>query len=87
MGRDQQLHSNSRSGCLHPSAFILQKPHRLRGSHQLAPDITHCESVGTMLARMHLAGVDYPRYQPNLRGLAWWGETVPVVAPFLTPAL
>jgi homoserine kinase type II len=23
-------------------------------------------------------------HQPNLRGLAWWNETVPVVAPFLT---
>ena len=36
------------------------------------------------MARMHLAGRDYPRHQPNLRGLAWWTETVPVVLPFLT---
>lgn len=36
-----------------------------------------------MLARMHLAGKDYNRHQPNLRGLAWWNETVPVVLPFL----
>jgi len=35
------------------------------------------------LARMHLAGKDYNRHQPNLRGLAWWNETVPVVLPFL----
>jgi homoserine kinase type II len=52
---------------------------------QLAPDTRHCESVGTMLARMHVAGRDYPRHQPNLRGLEWWSETVPVVAPHLTP--
>jgi homoserine kinase type II len=36
-----------------------------------------------MLARMHLAGASYERRQPNLRGLAWWNETVPVVLPHL----
>lgn len=65
-----------------PAAVV----NRLSGSHQLAPDTLHCESVGAMLARMHLAGQDYPRHQPNLRGLDWWSETVPVVAPHLTPA-
>jgi homoserine kinase type II len=68
--------------CGKPAAVV----NRLDGSHQLAPDITHCESVGTMLARMHLAGQDFPRHQPNLRGLAWWTETVPVVVPFLAEA-
>jgi homoserine kinase type II len=67
--------------CGKPAAVV----NRLEGSHQLAPDISHCESVGTMLARMHLAGQDYPRHQPNLRGLPWWTDTVPVVAPHLTP--
>lgn len=56
---------------------------RLRGRHHLAPDTAHCESVGAMLARMHLAGRDFPRVQPNLRGLPWWQETVPVVRPHL----
>jgi homoserine kinase type II len=59
---------------------------KLRGGHQLAPDIFHCEQVGAELARMHLAAQDFPLYQPNLRGLAWWSETVPVVLPHLTPA-
>jgi homoserine kinase type II len=36
-----------------------------------------------MLARMHLAGRDFHRQQPNLRGLSWWNDTVPVVLPFL----
>ena len=58
---------------------------RLSGRHHLAPDAAHCASLGTMLARMHHAGADFPLQQPNLRGLAWWTETVPVVRPFLTP--
>ena len=68
--------------CGKPAAMV----DRLRGSHRLAPDAAHCAMVGEMLARMHLAGRDYPRVQPNLRGLAWWSETVPVVLPFLTDA-
>jgi homoserine kinase type II len=57
---------------------------RLRGSHRLAPDAAHCASLGAMLARMHAAGADFALHQPNLRGLPWWVETVPVVLPFLT---
>ncbi len=68
---------------------LLGKPaavvDRLPGRHPLAPDAAHCASVGAMLARMHLAGADFSMHQPNLRGAAWWAETVPVVLPFLTP--
>jgi homoserine kinase type II len=39
-----------------------------------------------MLARMHLAGTDFPLRQPNLRGLPWWNETAPVILPYLEPA-
>jgi homoserine kinase type II len=62
-----------------PAAVV----NRLIGSSELAPKPQHCHAVGEMLARMHLAGKDYNRHQPNLRGLAWWNETVPVVLPFL----
>jgi len=65
--------------CDKPAAVV----NRLLGKSQLAPDATHCAEVGAMLARMHLAGEDYNRSQPNLRGLAWWNDTVPVVLPFL----
>ncbi|MCR5865458.1 homoserine kinase [Aquincola sp. J276] len=58
---------------------------KLDGEHQLAPDLHHCAQVGGMLARMHLAGADYPRQQPNLRGLAWWTDTIPLVLPHLAP--
>jgi len=58
---------------------------RLHGAHELAPDAKHCAAVGAMLARMHLAGLDFGRRQPNLRGLAWWRETVPRLRSFLDP--
>ena len=66
--------------CGKPAA-IVQK---LRGKSQLQPGPVHCAAVGDMLARMHLAGRDYEREQPNLRGLARWNETVPTVLPHLT---
>jgi len=62
-----------------PAAVV----NKLRGKHELAPSADQCAQVGAMLARMHLAGQDYDRFQPNLRGLAWWNETVPVVLPHL----
>lgn len=37
-----------------------------------------------MLGRMHVAGRDYARAQPNLRALSWWNETVPVILPHVT---
>jgi homoserine kinase type II len=64
-----------------PAALV----NKLAGKHELTPTPDHCAQVGAMLARMHLAGRDYRRSQPNLRGLAWWNETVPVVLPFVTP--
>lgn len=63
-----------------PAAVV----NKLEGKSQLAPMTVHCAGVGGMLARMHLAGADYKRSQPNLRGLPWWNETVPVVLPYLT---
>lgn len=68
--------------CGKPAAVV----NRLRGKSELAPQAPHCAAVGAMLARMHLAGRDYARQQPNLRGLSWWNETVPVVLPHLSPA-
>jgi homoserine kinase type II len=67
---------------------VLGKPaavvNRLKGKSQLQPSAAHCAAVGDMLARMHIAGRDYSRAQPNLRSLPWWNDTVPVVLPYLT---
>lgn len=65
-----------------PAAVV----NKLRGQSQLQPQAVHCAALGTMLARMHLAGQGFDRNQPNLRGLPWWNDTVPVVLPYLDAA-
>ena len=67
--------------CGKPAAVV----NRLRGHSELAPGPQHCAAVGAMLARMHLAARAFPLSQPNLRGLPWWNETVPVVLPHVDP--
>ena len=67
--------------CGKPAAVV----NRLRGHSELAPGVAHCAAVGAMLARMHLAARDFSLRQPNLRGLAWWNETVPVVLAHVDP--
>jgi homoserine kinase type II len=62
-----------------PAAIVT----RLEGAPELAPEPQHCIEVGQMLARLHLAGRDFPTHQPNLRSLAWWQENVPALLPFL----
>jgi homoserine kinase type II len=62
-----------------PAALV----NRLPGRHVQAPDLHHIAQLGAMLARLHLAGADFGLRQPNLRGLAWWIETVPSVLPHL----
>ena len=64
-----------------PAAVVT----RLPGSHRLRPETTHVQQVGEMLARMHLAGVDFAPAQTHPRGLDWWRATVPQVLPFVTP--
>jgi homoserine kinase type II len=65
-----------------PAAIVS----KLEGSSELAPQPVHCAEVGAMLARMHLAGRDFPLRQPNLRGLAWWHFATPAVLPHLSDA-
>ena len=73
--RGEILHSV----CGKPAAVV----NKLHGRSQLAPQAVHCAAVGAMLAPMHLAGQGFERQQPNLRGLPWWNETVPVVLAHL----
>ena len=65
-----------------PAAIVS----KLDGSSQMDPQPSHCAAVGAMVANMHLAARDFPLVQPNLRGLAWWQKTAPLVLPFLDDA-
>jgi len=62
-----------------PAALVT----RLPGAAVLAPESAHCAQVGTLLARMHLAGASYPGGLENPRGPHWWRATAPEVRPFL----
>jgi homoserine kinase type II len=63
-----------------PAALVR----RLPGSHRKEPSSHHCEQVGEMLARMHLAGSDFAFEQASLRGLPWWIEASHLALSFLS---
>ena len=62
-----------------PAAIVTKLP----GLSRLQPESNHCALVGEMLAKMHLAGKDFSKYQENLRSLDWWQKTIPSVLPHL----
>jgi len=62
-----------------PAALVT----RLPGAAVLAPEPAHCAEVGTLLAKMHLAGASFPGGLENPRGPHWWRATAPHVRPFL----
>ncbi len=62
-----------------PAALVTKLP----GLSRLQPEANHCAMVGEMLAKMHLAGKDFPKSQENLRSLRWWQQTIPLVLPHL----
>ncbi|ARP94657.1 homoserine kinase [Bordetella genomosp. 13] len=77
----QTLRDGTRLTSLHgkPCAIVS----RLPGGYEPAPGAAHCSLAGDTLARAHLAARDFALVQPNLRGLAWWQQTVPKVLPFM----
>ena len=56
---------------------------RLPGAPQLEPGAEQLEQVGSTLARLHLAGHDYPGAQPIPRGLPFWRDSAVWLAPLL----
>jgi homoserine kinase type II len=62
-----------------PAALVAFLP----GRDMAEPTTALCSAVGTMLARIHLAGKSYPARMDNPRGLSWWKQVEPEIAPFL----
>jgi homoserine kinase type II len=56
---------------------------RMPGRSVEAPSAAQCAATGDLLARMHLAANDFPRFQPNLRGIGWWKEALARLEPML----
>jgi homoserine kinase type II len=62
-----------------PAALVCFLP----GKDIAHPASGHCAAVGAMLARIHLAGADYPLVMDNPRGPRWWNAALPEIVPFL----
>jgi homoserine kinase type II len=62
-----------------PAALVT----RLPGRSIERPDARHCEELGALLARMHLAGRSYSAYLENPRGPKWWRFAAKEVRGFL----
>jgi len=62
-----------------PAALVA----RLPGSSAMQPSAVQCAKVGTLLAQMHAAGLNFDMNLANPRGPRWWRATAPVVKPFL----
>jgi homoserine kinase type II len=62
-----------------PAALVA----RLEGRDVAAPTPAQCAAVGTVLARLHLAGQSYPATMDNPRGPKWWKAALPEILPFM----
>lgn len=63
-----------------PAALVT----RLAGASVEAPSVAHCAALGTLLARMHLAGRSFAGTLENPRGPKWWRVAAREVRPFLS---
>ena len=68
--------------CGKPATLVT----RLSGKDIERPSARQCALVGAMLARMHIAGMDYPHAMPNPRGLDWWHGAALEVTPHMPAA-
>jgi homoserine kinase type II len=62
-----------------PAAIVT----RLEGSAVVDPTAAQCALVGDTLAKMHVAASDFALFQPHLRGIGWWKESVPRLEPHI----
>lgn len=69
------------------TALIAGKPAcivtRLVGRDTAYPTAAQCRNTGAMLAKMHLAGADFPKKMANPRHAAWWEACARELLPLL----
>lgn len=58
-----------------PAALVR----RLPGKSLETPEPVHCQAVGSVLAKMHIAGQQFVQQRVNGRGPKWWNETARAV--------
>jgi homoserine kinase type II len=81
--------------CAHPVAdrdgqylqHLKSKPaalvQRLPGRSITGASLDHCRQVGAALARLHLAGADFPQTRRNPRNYTWFEQTAVLLKPRL----
>ena len=65
-----------------PAALV----ERLPGRSVAQPGPAHCAAIGAAMARMHLAGADFPRGRVNERGREWRREVIARLRPVVDAA-
>jgi len=66
--------------CGKPAALVQ----RLCGASITQPNVEQCQSVGTVLGRLHAISADFPFHRPNARGTHWWHITAKKLYPHLS---
>ena len=59
---------------------------RLTGKSVVDTTPEHCQAMGALLARMHLAAADFGPAPANVRGPDWWPQAIEELRPKLAPA-
>ena len=59
---------------------------RLTGKSVVDTTPEHCQAMGALLARMHLAAADFGPAPANVRGPGWWPQAIQELRPKLAPA-
>lgn len=65
-----------------PAALVA----RLEGRDVTTPTAAQCAAVGSVLAKLHLAGQSYATAMDNPRGPKWWKAALPDILPFVPAA-
>jgi homoserine kinase type II len=74
------IHGRDGKALRHVAGKLAAVQTFLRGIWPKRPQAAHCGEVGAALARMHLAGLDYPASRPNELSVDGWAELVAATA-------